>query len=219
MSHIVYIIESPEDKDLLVGRQEASALQHALQLAGIKCQVYLTVSPQCFVLALQKIALDSAQELKPIIHLSAHGTKEGICLTNGTLYPWAVLRKVFTKVNEALGGALLLCMSTCSGYSAKAMIADEAKEPAFHTLVGSKEDVAWSTALVAFVTFYHLVISCEIEPEEAVPTMNLAAGLPEKTFRVTTSAKQKEFYQKRAHDKAKVEALIKYLDSLENEKN
>lgn len=197
MKHLVHIIESPHDTDLLEDRQERMALRHALALAGVPTREYLVVSQKAFVMALKQIAATDVLKHSPVLHLSAHGNARGIELTSGDSFTWDEMKGVFAKVNEALNGGLLLCMSTCEGRAALKMIANKRDPAPFHTLVGPKKNVDWRDSLVAFTTFYHLVITHGEEPSAVEERMNGAAGLAKGTFAAITSAQVTAFHEQR----------------------
>lgn len=216
MTWLVNIIESPSDIDLLRERQEGHALRSSLQLAGINSRVYLAVSARCFIGALKHIITEHAStpQKHPIIHISAHGAENGIQLTSGGIYPWEDLRKIFTEVNKGLNGKLLLCMSTCKGYTAKKMIGNGENAPhAFHTLVGPRSDVDWPDTLVAFITFYHHFITHNREPDAIVKAMNSAAGFEKTIFKVTTSKNETSLHKKRVLLERETQRLLDYIES------
>jgi hypothetical protein len=43
-------------------------------------------------------------------------------------------------------------------------------------VVGSEQNIPWSDALTAWVTFYHLFITKGVQVDVAIERMNLAAG-------------------------------------------
>lgn len=57
--------------------------------------------------------------------------------------------------------------------------------------------MVWHDSLIAFVTFYHLVITKCQEPKAAEAVMNSAAGLPPGTFLVYTSKQVQDFHRQR----------------------
>ena len=197
--YVVHIVESPRDTDLLTGRQDREPLHHVLRQAGIKTHEYLAVNAHTFGMALGAIAQSHQSGVVPILHLSAHGNGEGIALTSGDLFTWAQLRGIFIGLNKLLDGGLLLCMSTCEGFSALKMVASKDDAP-FHTVVGPMHGVDWRDSLVAFVTFYHLVITREMQPNAAEDAMNSAAGLKPQTFRAVESQLARNFHAQRERE-------------------
>ena len=115
---------------------------------------------------------------RPILHLSAHGSRDGIELSTGHSIRWDDLRKLLIPINRSLGGALLLSMSSCHGFAAcqMAMRMNDAPEHPFFGIVGSSGTPTWSDTTVAFLAFYHLVIARHRNPVDAVPAMRAASG-------------------------------------------
>ena len=175
----IYIIESPSDKDLLDGRTEGRTLCESLQLANI-CNWYsLVTSKKMFHMALTD-RLDEAIEKfpnkVPILHLSMHGFKDGIELTNGDCISWEELRQSLAPLNSSMPEpGLMVCMSTCHGASGLRMAWVEDSIRPFWALVGNAKSPNWDDAAVAYVTFYHQLFKTEIV-EAAVIAMNIASG-------------------------------------------
>ena len=98
------------------------------------------------------------QGLYPIIHISAHGTEEGIILSSGGIVSWQNLKNILSPINEALNGGLLICMSSCQGFSACRMaMAEEEGRPPFYAIVGNTSTPLWSDTAIAYAAFYHLI--------------------------------------------------------------
>ena len=111
----------------------------------------------------------------PIIHFSCHGNKEGIGLTSGEFVSWDALKGLLSPINKALEGALVICMSSCSGFSGCEMAMSEDGDLPFYGLIGHTETPVWSDAAVAFVTFYHRFFK-GTPVVEAVKAMRTASG-------------------------------------------
>jgi hypothetical protein len=94
--------------------------------------------------------------LIPILHLSMHGNKDGVSLTNGEFLTWHDLRAILLPLIRALQGGLLVCMSSCFGSSGCRMAMYEDNEPHFWALVGNTGSPTWADAAIAYVSFYHL---------------------------------------------------------------
>ena len=175
----VYIIESPSEIDFYHNTSEGNLLTQSLLLQKTPCVQKTTISKSAFEAAL-KIGLEEQMkifpDLLPVIHISAHGNKEGIALSNGDIVTWKKLREYLLPINKALGNALLLCMSCCHGYSATrmAMHIGKAEHP-FYSMVGHYGSPTWSETSVGFSTFYHL-IGKGYYGYEAVDAMRVASG-------------------------------------------
>jgi hypothetical protein len=157
----VYLVESPSPTDLYIGRSEGNLLLQAIQLNGIPCTARLAVNLEAFSAALQVglvDAMNASPGTIPILHISAHGYRDGIQLTSGEILRWADLRELLVPLNEAFHGCLIVCMSTCEGYSGTrmAMVQQGEKMP-FFALVGNCDKPTWPETAVGFATFYHLL--------------------------------------------------------------
>lgn len=177
----VYVVEAPSAPDLYHGRSEGALVANALELDQIPCISRTAINPEAFVAAL-RIGLPEAMKQfpgrYPVLHLSAHGAIRGIQLSNGAVVTWSELRQLLVPINESLGGALLLCMSACEGYSACQMAMQQqenAKHPYF-AMVGNYSQPTWSDTAVSYLAFYHLLAKGRTIPE-GVAAMNAASGL------------------------------------------
>jgi hypothetical protein len=177
----VYIVESPSAPDLYHGRSEGALVANALRLDQIPCISRIAINSEAFLAAL-RIGLPQAMKTfpgrYPILHLSAHGAMAGIQLSSGEVIAWSDLRQLLVPINESLGGALLLCMSACEGYSACKMAMQQqadVKHPYF-AMVGTYGQATWSDTAVSYLAFYHLLAKGRTIPE-GVQAMNASSGL------------------------------------------
>ena len=173
----VYIVESPSGDDLYHKRFEGEILSKALALADIPSEHRLAVDLAAFNAALThqlQSYLSSSQGRLPVLHISAHGSEDGIVLTDGTKIDWIQLREKIMPLNEALGGYLILCMSSCKGFQACRM-AMQAGESPFYGVIGHSGKPSWIDTAVAFMTFYHLLAKGRKVPD-IVKAMRIASG-------------------------------------------
>jgi len=132
----VFVIESPSAPDLYHRRSEGDIVRQAVELNGIRCVVKTAISVSAFDACL-KIGLSEAMASMPgyvpLLHISAHGDARGIQLSDGYVMPWAELKDHLRPVNAALGGSLVVCMSSCEGYAGikMAMQLEESALPYF----------------------------------------------------------------------------------------
>lgn len=175
----VFVIESPSPLDLYHRRSEGEIVRQAVELNVIKCAVKTAISRLAFEACL-KIGLTEAMAenpgLIPILHISAHGNQFGIQLSDGYVMSWHELKDFLKPVNAALQGLLVLCMSSCEGYSGirMAMHTDESDLPYF-ALIGCGSKPTWGETAVAYATFYHQMARGE-HISEAVRAMCVASG-------------------------------------------
>lgn len=177
----INIIESPSKADLEAGRSEGKMLTAALDLAELPYLYSLVSNYQEFMTALGKWTVDAiARERVPVIHLSMHGSPNGLVLTDGHFLPWADLNWKFRMINVKLNHILVVCLSSCYGLSGLQMLREEAygmleNQPPFRLLVSNLDRVPWSDAAIAFSTFYHLLERGK-NPLEMVSAMRVASA-------------------------------------------
>lgn len=141
LKFFVYVIESPSPVDLYHRRSEGEMLRQAINLNQIACTLRLAVNLEAFTAAI-RIGLHEAMEAFPntipILHISAHGFSEGIQLSSGEVVLWHQLRELLIPVNQALSGSLIVCMSTCEGYSGSRMaMVPESNDHPFWAIIGN----------------------------------------------------------------------------------
>jgi hypothetical protein len=177
---LVYIVESPNPKDLFDGRTEGRILCEALRIAGIATEYRLVTSRAMFDYALTdefvSLARVRSDQKLPILHISAHGNRDGIGLTDGTDLPWADLRHRFIPANEALKGLLIVGLSACDGASARQMAMWESGPPPFGLLFGHEGDGSWSDLAIGFAAFYHRFIHKNTGLAKSLEAMKMASG-------------------------------------------
>ncbi|OGC47110.1 MAG: hypothetical protein A3A94_03645 [Candidatus Portnoybacteria bacterium RIFCSPLOWO2_01_FULL_43_11] len=130
----------------------------------------------------------------PILHISSHGSEDGLGLTNGELMTWDWMKKELAKINSSLGDSLILCMSSCNGFTACSMFMEDygklfISQPPYFALIGSIEKPTWDQTIIGYLTFYHH-ISKELIPNKAVEAMRVASR--HKEFHQTTGKMIKE---------------------------
>jgi len=172
----VYIIESPSPKDLLFGDSEGESLSKTLRLSRISSHNHLVIDKKTFYFVFKEglITYFKYNNITPIIHISAHGNKRGIQLSNGDIVSWQELRNILKPINKVLKGNLLLCMSTCEGLSACTMAMGDDDFP-FLRIISNTSKPTWSETNIAFSTFYHLYSRGE-KLRNAVYAMRKASG-------------------------------------------
>jgi hypothetical protein len=193
----IYIVESPNHKDIESNRKEGDALNAALVLAQLNSKYYFVSSQtelnECFI----HIALDiNNNRVKgtpiPYLHFSLHGNEKGVFLTNDDFISWEILRNEMLKMNHQVQfvnsfgricSRFYLSMSVCKGFNAYKMFDPKEQFNPFSVLVGPIDNIDWSDSLVAYVAYYHNLMYKRTFLKEAVIRMNIAAGL-DKTFKI-----------------------------------
>lgn len=175
----IYVIESPSAVDLYHRRSEGEIIRQAAALNGIQCSVVTAINSISFEAAFKIGLAESMQSfpgLIPMLHISAHGDKNGIQLSSGEILTWTQLRTFLAPVNNALNNNLLVSLSCCEGYAGIQMAMHlEDEELPFFAIVANGEKPLWSDTAVAYSTFYHLVAKGEYLID-AVNAMRVASG-------------------------------------------
>jgi len=175
----VFVIESPSAVDLYHRRSEGDIVRQAVELNGIHCTVKTAISREAFDACLKvglKEAMAERPGFLPLIHISAHGNSDGIQLSDGYVMQWVDLKEYLRPVNLALGGSLVVCMSSCEGYAGirMAMHKEETDLP-YLALVGCAAKPVWGETAVGFSTLYHQLWRGE-HIATAVEAMRVASG-------------------------------------------
>lgn len=218
LDFFVYLIESPSPVDLYLRRNEGEMLQQAINLNKIGCRSRLAVNLEAFKAALDVGLKEEMEIFKPsipIIHISAHGSSDGIRLTSGEFIEWHHLREMLTPINKKVSGLLVVCMSTCEGYSGLQMaIEPESNEHPFFAIIGNADKPTWSETAIGFATLYHLIAK-GFTVVDAVNAMCIASG--NRNFLVTTAEETKQGYIEYLKNKIKESENI--LEIQNNEQN
>ena len=178
MNGFVYIIESPSKYDLLDRRVEGEALSKAFELAEIP-YVYSQVSDmETLFEALSSRLIEACNYQHPrvpILHFSLHGDENNMALTSGESLSWHDLRHLLLPLKRWMQGGLIICMSSCFGFSGCRMAMYNDNEPSFYALVGNTHSTTWADSAVAYINFYHRLFK-GASVEESVMAMRSGSG-------------------------------------------
>ena len=170
-------------------------LRQAINLNQISCTVRLAVNLETFTGAIRMglhEAMEALPNTIPILHISAHGFSDGIQLSSGEVVLWHQLRELLIPINQALSGYLIVCMSTCEGYSGQQMaMVSESNDHPFWAIIGNCAKPTWPETAVAFATLYHLIANGR-NIADSVAAMRTASG--NDSFFVTTAEESKQVY-------------------------
>lgn len=179
LNFFVYIVESPSAPDIYHGRSEGYLVSNAVRLDGIPSVTRTAINVEAFEAALRfglPEAMKLYPDLTPVLHLSSHGSTEGIQLSSGQILTWDDLKTLLIPINTSLGNMLVLCMSACDGYSACRMAKQQADGPhPYFAMIGSYAKPTWADTAVAYSAFYHRV-SKGHTLADAVQAMKAASG-------------------------------------------
>jgi hypothetical protein len=177
MSFCVVIVESPSPQDFFEDRAEGRLIQACLKLANIRCILRTVLDAPHLSKALTQgiMGLGREPDVLPILHISAHGNQKGIELTNGCFMLWDELIGGLSFMNQQLHGQLIVCMSSCEGYSCVLDASRSAGYPPWKAFVGNTTRPTWAEAAIGFSAFYHL-LNKGMTVRNAVEGMKAASG-------------------------------------------
>jgi hypothetical protein len=174
----VNIIESPKDSEIYNNTSEATLLKKAIELNNIPCISRVAINKSNFFKGICEGFIEGLKKYKyiPILHISCHGSANGIQLSCGDEIYWDEIRDRLMLLNKYLDGSLLLCLSTCEGFNAcKMAMREKTSQYPFLALVGNIKSPTWPEAAIAYATFYYLIIN-KHTIEDAISAMCAASG-------------------------------------------
>lgn len=172
----VYIIESPSPEDLYLNINEGEILLKTLPLLGITTIKNITVNSNLFEKALTENIFTISENFRrvPVLHISAHGDKNGLSLTDGSIVSWEKLKEYLNPINQGYKDILIVCLSACESWAGCEMAMCSGTRPFFY-LIGSIGTPTWRETVVGFTVFYNLLTKQQ-KFVDIINTMNSAAG-------------------------------------------
>jgi len=172
---VIYIIESPSAKDLYNSYCEGYLLTAGLRLIDMPYEYHVTADALTFISAINKLKSVIKNKV-PFLHISAHGDKNGIQLTDKTFIEWNELKEVLIPINVAMDNYLCICISSCSGFHASKMAWNILGKLPFYGLVGPTKEIPLADMAIAYIVFYHNFFIKNIPGFKALEAMQIASG-------------------------------------------
>lgn len=206
----MHIVESPSPEELLAGFNEGRALCSFLEIAQIPYLYNLAVDRVRFEEALSGRFAEARRQkgTLPILHLSCHGHRDGIQLTEQRLLDprlpdglvkWSELADLIRPIHRSVG-RLGICMSCCGGAYAKDMAQVQSrKEVPFAWLVGTSQTIDLHDAALAFAVFYRFCQRGDVS--RVFEAMSLVSGIDDFTAKFADAVHQE--YRQSIHDFAR----------------
>lgn len=187
----IYLIESPSPEDLYAGRNEGHSLVYTLSLGAIEVTYFLATNVDRFEQALKDIGdiisrRVDCEDVLPFVHISAHGSDDGVELTDGDVILWPRLSKLLCDLHDKIGSCSVvgsdgkgiekcsLSLSSCSAYTN--FIESEGHSLPVQAVLGPTTDVEWCQSLVAFSSFYYQAFVLRQSFSDSVLAMNAASS-------------------------------------------
>ncbi|MBI5015257.1 MAG: hypothetical protein HZB55_07165 [Deltaproteobacteria bacterium] len=148
----IYIIESL--REMHSGKRlEDAIFWKGLAIGGPTCQLFQPRGSAEFLFVLEDIRRDAEAGIYPIIHIEAHGSKDGLEVASGAFIAWDALRERLTAVNVACRNNLLVTMAACEGAHLFQVVKPTERAP-FCGLIGPKKEIAAGELESDYSAFY-----------------------------------------------------------------
>ncbi len=170
----VYILESSKIEEFGAGFSEAFALRQVLTFSGVRHHFQICPDRRSLEQAVACIpSFCALYQTFPVVHLSGHGSFDGLVLTSGDFVRWPELTLILEPIHKHTNGLYLLSLSSCEGLgSVRQSITANGLVFGF---VGTLKPVLWSDNIIGFATLYHLLQKGR-SLHEAIAGMRMASG-------------------------------------------
>jgi hypothetical protein len=185
----IVIIESlKEGKDKKTGTEihNDTIKLNKLKYDNLFSLFFSVTSKNDFIKAINAIVNRLEQnEFIPILHIEAHGSEDGIHLSNDEMVSWKELFEYTIKINILLKNRLIIILGICSGNSIISAIKPDQRAP-FRIVIGVYREIKQIDLINALSEFYNnfLVAAKTIE---SVEKMNACIKDPRSHFQIITS--------------------------------
>ena len=179
----IYVIESLPDGDLKTGRDlyDSIVFPESGKLDGIHTE--FSVARTQTELARRLAVIGRNAKLgnhKPIIHIEAHGTEDGIALADGSVMRWRTLIPICGDINQSCGMNLIVVAISCMGWNLTASLVPSDRAPV-NMVIGPTAVMQAGELLDATRLFYRTLYST-LDLNAAIEAMN--GGRPYGEWRI-----------------------------------
>src|SRR5256886_1053157 len=182
----VAVIESLRAGDLRIGRDlfETTLAPVSIANPGVVTELYEPVSGGEFLGTLVTIASTAERYGRsPVIHIAAHGNRNGIELANSEFVTWEEITPALTTINRISRVNLLVVAAMCQGWHLSSVLRPTDRAPAFG-VVGAHETLAGGPLLEAMQRFYGKLLGTSHDLRAALDYANGQRPYAEWTFKL-----------------------------------
>ncbi|MEX1039319.1 MAG: hypothetical protein WDZ51_01730 [Pirellulaceae bacterium] len=154
----VLIIDSPSPEESAIGLNEGSTLVAHLENAGIEHVYCQAKNREEFrnAVAHRKFQQQHGFQVTQILHLSCHGNRDGISLSEGSFLTWEQLASELRPLHEVCPNGLGVCLTSCFGaYGIKMAEVLSPIQVPFTWLIGTRRPLRVLDVCVAFPVLYN----------------------------------------------------------------
>lgn len=153
----VYYIEYPKPSDIANGWIEGAEMVRILESIGVHCFYKLVKNNAEFESALRSAGNILMGFDKCFIHISSHGSPEGVGISKDDIISWEQLTDVMKNIDLEVRSKCCLCFSTCYGASAM-NIGKNKWLPYYNYVIGPTQEIGWRESAKAFSLLYYLLM-------------------------------------------------------------
>jgi hypothetical protein len=132
---------------------EDTLVWKGIKVDGIKCELSQPKNTFSFFEVLEKIRYEATNGVFPIVHIEAHGSKDGLEVASGDFVEWEAFRKSLTEINISCQNNLTVIMAACEGIYLFQIVQPIHRAP-FCVLIGPKRKVTAGELEKDYSSFY-----------------------------------------------------------------
>jgi hypothetical protein len=165
----IYIIESLPQMHS-GQRLEDTIFWKGLALDGPVCELSQPQRSVELLSVLDKIKRETDEGIYPIIHIEAHGSKEGLKIASDEFIAWEVFRERLAMINVACRNNLLVTMAACEGAYLFQVVKPTERAP-FCGLIGPKKKIPAGELESDYSAFYSELLE-SLDGNRAIEKLN-----------------------------------------------
>ena len=174
----VFILEIPSANDIYHCVSEAQHVCEIVDLNGFGCESRCAIDRDAFNRAIDEYtnAVGISTDCPPILHISAHGSPDGIDLPDGDEISWKQLQSSLLPANQNAPNGIVICLSCCEGLKCEQILvhSNDGEKP-FRAIIATGDEPTWSDTAVGFSAFYHRLANGS-SVADAVNALRVASG-------------------------------------------
>jgi hypothetical protein len=183
----VLIIESSAAKDFYSDQLDGPATLQLLKVLNLEVKLRYAINKNIFKLALR----EAAEGNYNIVHISCHGTTEGLILADKSKPTWKELADVFQNYELKLDA---LVMSSCCGASSGIGNAFEKVKVRPNIIFGSTDSRYYDEYAVAWAILYRTFLNKKVTRDAAQDALAHITAVVEPSFRYRRWDDEKKRY-------------------------
>jgi len=151
----IYILESLPEMHLSTGKRlyEDTIAWKGLTIDDLNCELFQPKGINDFFETIEKIYQEVKNWTYPLLHIEAHGSRDGLKIASGDVIEWESLRETLTKINISCRNNLVVTMGACEGIYLFQILQPIHRAP-FCALIGPKRKITAGQLENDYSAFY-----------------------------------------------------------------